>query len=71
MKRRLAWFTGLTAFVALLCGGPPAAAYWPPCQNVTGPAVVGDQVTFSVLNPATGQTVTGSWGIPSDYVVDS
>jgi hypothetical protein len=70
MKIRLPRFIGLTALVAMLCFAPPAAAYWPPCQNVTGPTVVGNQVTFSVVNPATGQTVPGSWDIPSGYSVD-
>ncbi len=71
MKTRLPWFISLTALVALLCCVPPAAAYWPPCQNVTGPTVSADgtKVEFSVYNPATGETVPGFCDIPSGYTV--
>ncbi len=72
MKTRLLWFIGLTGLVALLCLVPSAAAYWPPCQNVTGPTVSADgtKVEFSVYNPATGQTLPGYWFIPIGSPVD-
>jgi hypothetical protein len=52
--------------LALICalGASPALAYYAPMQNVTGPTVVGDTVTVSVHNPATGQDIAHTWSPP-------
>lgn len=71
MKTRLSRFFSLLVPLALICCVAPAAAYWPPCQLVTGPTVSGHQVVFSVHNPATNTDIPGSWTTPtSSWTVD-
>jgi hypothetical protein len=78
MQSRMVGLAGAMVLFAALCAWSPAAlAYFAPFQNVTGPTSVLDPatghrlVTFSVVNPANGQTSSHSEDLGPDSKVIS
>ena len=69
MKMRSLWTMGLITVVALLAWAPPGAAYWPPCQVVTGPTWEGAGVSFKVYNFATNTYALGYYDLPGGYYI--